>query len=199
MSNMKRFGLSAALLGLMAVTNPARADFIGDTVTITADSSFSGDPQTIDVIVADGAELPAGFGTSAGLGFQTGIDILADAVQIDIVSFMGIAGRPFQGLRFTSLDSPGEKIVGFTVQSTIGGDAGTFLASAVTFGDNFLNIDLQNDPAVGQSYQRGDQILVTLQFGPTSAVPEPASMAMLGMGGLALVGYARRRKAKATA
>lgn len=183
---------SVFVLGLGLHPRDARAGLIGTTVTITSDSSFSGDPQSIDVVVVEGvAEVPNGFGTSATLSYQTAIDIEATTIRVELTSYMGLGYTPFQGLRFSNLASPGEVIVGFSVTSNIQGVEGAFLASAVSFTADSLSIDFQNGQQ--QTWRRNDWVEVALQFGPSAAVPEPATFAMLGVGMLPIVALARRR------
>ena len=187
LSNRSRL-IASAILGLvLVIAGQAHAGFIGDVVTITSDSQFSGDPTTTSVTVASPAvELPGGFG-STNLAENLSINIESSSIELIATKSFGIGNLIFQGLHFTGLDSPGESITGFSVDTNFG----YFLETDITFGPNSLNIDLQNQGF--QSYKPGNRITINLQLTPT-AVPEPASFITMGIGALGLLGCRWRRR-----
>ena len=170
--------LAASLISIMLLLGHAsdtKADLVTDLITITSYSSFSGDPIQLNVIVQDpGVEVPFSFASDTLIS-NLSVDVNASTIDILVESGLGIGFTPFQGLRFTDLDSPGEFISGVTVQSSIGGISGVFDPAAVTFGADFVNVDMQNTTNF-QGYSVGDSISVALQF---SAVPEPGSSSLM--------------------
>jgi hypothetical protein len=151
-------------------------------VGIISDSSASGDPTSTAVtVVSPGVELPNGFGTSS-IAENVSIDLEASSVELLFTRFLGVGSLPFQGLRFSGLDSPGEMISGFEVQSSIGGVIDIFDPGAITFGSNWLDVDLQNTGS--QTYSAGDFVRIELQF--ASNIPEPASLLLLAVAGAAI-------------
>ena len=174
----------------IAATSFARADLLLDQITITSDSSSSGDPVSFNVIVQyPGIEVPY-TGPSVTLISNLSVDVNASSIDVLIGSSMFVGNTPFQGLRFSGLDSPGEFISGFTVQSSIGGISGVFDPAAIDFGNDFLNVDMQN-VTNSQFYSAGDTVSIALQF---SAVPEPGSFALLATAFLPMVVKRRRTK-----
>jgi hypothetical protein len=95
----------------------------------------------------------------------------------------------FDGFDFTGLTfAGGGSLTGFTLTTDIPG----LTDSDVTFGSNFIEVNL-----AGLSVD-GDFTL-DLTSGPADSTPEPSSFLLLGIGLLALVGFARRKKAEAYA
>ncbi len=95
----------------------------------------------------------------------------------------------FDGFDFTGLTfADGGSLTGFTLTTDIPG----LTDSDVTFGSNFIAVNL-----AGLSVN-GDFTL-DLISGPGVSTPEPSSSLLLGIGLLALVGFARRKKAEAYA
>jgi PEP-CTERM motif len=86
---------------------------------------------------------------------------------------------PFNGFDFTGLTFlGGGSLTGFTLATDIAG----LSPSNVTFGPSFIEINLQGLPT---------DSFFTLNL--ISSVPEPASLALLGTGLLALAGFMRRK------
>ena len=94
----------------------------------------------------------------------------------------------FDGFDFTGLTfADGGSLTGFTLTTDIPG----LTDSDVTFGSNFIAVNL-----AGLSVN-GDFTL-DLISGPAVSTPEPSSSLLLGIGLLALVGFARRKRPRLT-
>jgi hypothetical protein len=184
---MRRALLAVAALGLMlVVTGEVRGGFIGDTFGVTLDAFGMPFPPVNLVVVSPDPEL---------VNFTGRLDINVEDASIDLLSvnlFGFESGQGFQGLRFTSLDSnsPPANITGFTLD--VSPDIASFFGpERITFGPNFVNVDY-----AGTLLNSGDRVTINLQLTP-SAVPEPASLALTGIGGLIGCGVAWRRLSRA--
>jgi hypothetical protein len=184
-------------LALLAGASSARAGFIGDVVTAHAyfpDSDI--DATTNAVVASPGLEFDDFGADLASNGPQFDIDIEDASIEITVNGFFGIATPPdlFRGLEFTGLYASGAfDIVGFTldVSPSI---SGSFGADRVAIGAGSVSVDFNNG-----TYFAGDRITINLQLAPSAAVPEPASLAMLSLGGLGLLGFVRTRRGERAA
>lgn len=177
---MKRL-LSAVLLAGMAAS--ANATLVGDTVHIAQNfPNIGAEFYPTTAIVGNGVEFnwPAVLTLNVS---ASAIDILFQQIGFQDVPAGGINhnGPIVSGLN----DSSGGPLLGITDFSTNTG----FQASNIIFGDDYIGFNLDN-----LSFQNGQFIHVGLNFAPQTTVPEPGSIALLGLGLLAVAANRRRTR-----
>ncbi len=138
-------------------------------------------------VYAGPSNVVVGVGTELA-NFASFVDIDLSDTSILITTRRGYPGNavPFDGLRFTDILSA---IPGWTAALNVGGTTYFgLLPAAVTYDANNVWVNLIVPAGGGNA---GDTIRIDLA--PVS-VPEPASLVLLTMGGLAAIARQRRRK-----
>jgi hypothetical protein len=172
-------------------TYQTRADLIGSQVTTNVRLPTINDIQsnTETATVGPGIEYPDGTFTTLGPPFfviPVDIDLAASTItatyNADVVSAPGtFNGYVFD---FTGLNTP--------IISAFLDPASSFTTNQVGVGFSANEVTI-NLPSL--SIATGNIIKVDLGFQPTaSAVPEPSSLALLGSGATALLGFYRTRR-----
>ena len=211
-----RSSLLAALMGLLALgSTQVHASLVGTMVDVTLSSPIDSVLVTdLGVMVGAGAEIapsidPSNIGGASGV-MLTGathsefIDI--DAFSITLRLLAGASGPPpttgwgaNAAFIFSGLNIAGMDIIGVTL-SDLGGIA-NFDSTWATL-DSASQISLRQDliaftvPNSGTTYGDLRINLVTQATGPGPGVPEPGSMALVGLALVSLWAGGRRRGAR---
>jgi PEP-CTERM motif len=179
--------VAAAFCALVLSPGVTRADTLTGSTGITwvfGTSTFATDT------IADGSSLScpstspicvgySGYGSEAFSVGTSSISYTASIYPPGSYATSSFNGFDFTGLTFAS----GDSLTGFTLTTNISG----LTDSDITFGSSFIDVNLANLPVNGF-------FTLDLTSGPTVSTPEPSSLALLGIGLLALlVGLARKR------
>lgn len=157
---------------------------------------------TLDLtgLTSDGA----GTSTSSAINPSVASVTLGTTEQADIQFYSGVTGPASIGsglLAFASSGS-GDRLTVIGVSGSLavfdGYTSGGSLAATATFEDaSFASLGLLEGTYVWTWGSGANLDSYTLQIGSPSAVPEPSSLALIGIGGLGMALMRRRRKGKA--
>lgn len=173
--------LSALLLAGAATA--ANATLVGDTVHIAQNyPTIGAEFYATNTVVGNNVEFVWPSVLSIDIG-ASAIDIFFRSIGFVDVPAGGINhnGPIIAGLN----DSSGNSLLGFTDFAT----NSNFSSSNIIFGNDFIGFNLD-----GLSFSSGQYIHVDLNFGPQSAVSEPGSIALFGLGLLGLAASRRLRR-----
>ncbi len=186
---IKKFAFAASVLGVFALTGPAHATLIGQTVQLSLGGTISATPnQTSAMVSAGGPEFV--------------IDLIVGrAIEIDVqdsfidFQYNNVSNANFDTGNFsvtigglTWAPDPGV-VIGATVMEfedpsdpspDLGPNTATFTPSSVT-----LNVN--------GNWEGQDRVRVDLITSHSQVLPEPASLALFGLGLLGLGVAVRRR------
>jgi hypothetical protein len=191
--NQLLYGTIFVMAALMLLLFPtgARADSLTGSVGITwlfPDTSTVFGTDTIAVGSAlacpnDASAVCIGYGDNGFQTFSVGSSSISYvATKWDFGGFCCYNGAAtFNGFDFTGLTfQGGSSLTGFTLTTDLAG----LTASDVTFGPSSIAINLANIPVNGE---------FTLNLLTNNSMPEPSSLALLGVGMLALAGLTLKK------
>lgn len=186
--------VAAAFCALVLCPGVTRADGLTGSAGISwlypdTGTAFATDTIAVGSTLGCPGASPicAGYGGDGSESFSVG----SSTISYSVSGYPSgdYTATSFDGFDFTGLTfAGGGSLTGFTLTTDIPG----LTDSDVTFGSNFIEVNL-----AGLSVD-GDFTL-DLVSGPAVSTPEPSSFLLLGIGLLALVGFARRKKAEACA
>jgi hypothetical protein len=189
MPRLQHVFFAAVVWALLFYPSSANADSLTGSLGITwlfPDTSTVYGADTIAVGSAllcpnDSSPVCIGFGDSGVQSFAVGASSISyNQSGFDFGGFCCYADGAFNGFDFTGLTfQGGNSLTGFLLTTDMAG----LTASNVTFGPSFIEINLANIPVNG---------VFTLNL-LTSNVPESSSLAMLGVGMLALAGLTAKK------
>jgi len=175
------------LLGVdAAVTDPTPATFnlstVGDTHTFTAATYNFNSAETF-ITVNEGTQTP-----THDLGFTLSLDFANPAIGLVDLALIGTTnlGRVRDTANNGAIPELDDYILSFVPVVQNFGGGGSFLITVTSTG---------MQPGFKGLANNADVLNLDVTIELLSAVPEPASMTLLGLGGIAVVaaGYRRRR------
>ena len=178
--------IAAASSALLLSPGGARADLTG-SVGITwffpnTSTTFASDT------IAVGSSLSCPGASPICLGYQGGTQTFSVGSSTISDTASGTLNSPYDSATFNGFDFTGltflggGSLTGFTLTTDIAGLSN----SRVTFGPSFIEINLRGLSVNGN-------FMLDLTSSGGNIVPEPSSLALLGTGLLALVGFAGRK------
>lgn len=170
----------------LLLSTSVNAGLVGDTVTLSEHFPQVGDiVESRTAVVGAGVEFEWPFIFDMDVG-QSSIDIFFKSV-----SFADVPDEPpnFVGFFLSGLnDSSGNPLIGIENFSTDSGWIPNIVLGSDSIGFNFDNAVFSNN-----------FVHLDLVFGPSSQVPEPATLGLLTAGMAGIVWSSMRRRARPTA
>ena len=201
----------ALLLGL--VGSPSRADFVISVQSVTATAGSTG--NALDVILTNTGPLAATLG-----GFSFGLAPASGLTFTAVTTGTTTAGYVFGNLGLFGPDIMSTAPAGVAIEASdlysVANSGVTLAAGAVVgLGHVFFDVSaaatgsisvaLAAPPATSLSSPAGTSLAATrleagtVRIASSTAVPEPASALLLGLGVVALLAHSRNRRAVAHA
>ena len=187
-------GFAAGLLAL-CFAGAAQASLLGQTVTCSSESLFNLSCSSPTATVTDGGTPEFELQSSSGSALF-GIDVSGDSVLMTGLTSLAIGGPNLLTLGdLIWVNDPGATITGITnflvsgVTEQFVGIGDGLVESDVSFAANSVTIDYTSTDWSDGAFVSFD--LVTTH----SALPEPATLALFGLGLAGLGFVARRRRA----
>ena len=187
---IKRFALAAAAaLLIFGAAGAAQASLIGQTVT----ASFDGSPAwSLNRTSATVSAIPREFIFTLAPGRQIIVDVQDSAIDLQynnissVFFFIGNLSITIGGLTWAPDPDVilGVNVTDFADPNSLGG----FGSNTASFTDSSVTLNL------GGVWDGRDRLRIDLITGPSQQLPEPASLALFGLGLLGLGVAIRRRE-----